>query len=1616
MSSQLIQFSHSWPVVVTDYIGDIRKVFEVTDLDSVICRIINETVNKEIEFDDLGLVLGFGMKTLTKFDEHIKFYKDPAEINILNKILAKCTEFNLIERVLGTSTIRITDWGIHALAQREKFEFWKCTLSSFKHASFELGEATGHFPYFDLGLEIGVRQDEKYKEPYALSAYESSLTQASKYALLNSKQRGAYIIDEVPDSNFQAKRVVYIPMEVCLYEDQTTLGFSYGGKNLKEISQSIGLESNSELRSYLQRKGLYTYLLTQDKLLSSSDMAPYVADDFFNPVFIVNSGKIDWYSEGIFNFFVAGTFADHTVWVAISEVCPVQLLVQNAPLLHGNVFWPTLTQRGESKDILSNVFLNWDLDLVLEKLSEIDLLDFLDQRLLAVPKVSSEDKNDDYMSLFPDHFWETVTEQLSDENLEKYLFQYPLSFVWITTNKETLCKRVLLEDVKWKNDVFSRQWNWVHISSSYDTGYLAKHFKRFGPYLDARRLFLQITKDEESLTRFLKSRQTSLIKEKLAAISFKLSYFHQVVLNDSTLALLEENELLGWGSNGVDGVEIHPDLVWTGTIIENYGHHIQSENACELISCRLSSIQVAIDNPDLAWDWVGIIAHYDQEEVTERWSIIQQHVGSENLATAYVTLSEKLTLVGAVDFCDRVPNADKHIVWHAICSRSTGDQIEAAYVLISEKRSSILTDEIIRLCTRKVSLNYIVEHQDLCWDWASVTRDKIPSEEIGRYFEVLAPYLDLEFIVKNIYNREQLNDLDFLRNLAEFIEERGGQTKNILWKFITEQTDPETLWSYIDKTYQSSVFHWDWTVISGSPDFLRGHIDDLRNGRSRFFIDNSSLIDWSVLVENKYFKGFLKKDKHFDNLTDWSNRVYTILNPIVNYIDWTLLSANLDITRYTPIVRAYQKHWNWDVFSEYSNIITKREGRNVVLDLERVNRFKRFLNFHVISSRSGIRISQELVFEYGHENLNWELLSANWSFNFSWGLFFEGGEPENNPIRDKYGQLIMDKGWDFKAISRRKDARITPDLIQKLIDKGWDWEYFSSQNFITKDFVLETLGKDWNWVLVSENKSVLFEKELIRTLIKKDVDGSINWYVTSSSEHFMISMQILSLFPEKILQTLNWSALSKSEHLDTTQLENGLLSRFSEYWDWKILVEYDNIDLSIEVLSNYNRLIPSDTISEFTRPEVLSSIVLDSIKENIDWDIICRRSDLESLMSDLEFISRNKRYLNWGIISRQIHVAFTKELLKTYYDLWDWSALKKNPRIVENDELLSYVTNCIETDSRLHFLDRIDQQDSNWSGYIYHFTNLPNAIKVLNSSSILSRDNALARLDNFDDAAGLVVGRRNVAHAYARFYFRPQTPTQFYNEELGQDQSSIYERTYGSALRLGLPKCPVPIFFRFRLQKVLFDSSIEYKVSNGNMQTNWAKPLNLEKAVRAFNFDEVYSVFPDFRKFGSFGGFDRIGFRRAMKSYIDKSQQEFLVKDKFEFSGYHDFDIIVKDEHVRSHLVDLLEDERLKKKVIVDDRESNVFHSENRTIRVDKDGDTVKVKTDYENDHKIKLVFGEPFNTVSVDGHNVSIAGKSIEFESHLILKLQKELDFKVEFKDCLLERSWEVFPFKETA
>lgn len=111
-----------------------------------------------------------------------------------------------------------------------------------------------------------------------------------------------------------------------------------------------------------------------------------------------------------------------------------------------------------------------------------------------------------------------------------------------------------------------------------------------------------------------------------------------------------------------------------------------------------------------------------------------------------------------------------------------------------------------------------------------------------------------------------------------------------------------------------------------------------------------------------------------------------------------------------------------------------------------------------------------------------------------------------------------------------------------------------------------------------------------------------------------------------------------------------------------------------------------------------------------------------------------------------------------------------------------------------------------WPKYIYHFTDLRNAASVLNSGVICSRQRANRRgLMVNDNASHAVIAGTEPSHLqFARFYFRPKTPTQYRNE--GIRSSSHYD--LGS-------HCPSPVYFLFRAEELL--TRRDLLISDGNM-------------------------------------------------------------------------------------------------------------------------------------------------------------------------------------------------------
>ncbi|WP_224984226.1 DarT ssDNA thymidine ADP-ribosyltransferase family protein [Geomonas agri] len=160
------------------------------------------------------------------------------------------------------------------------------------------------------------------------------------------------------------------------------------------------------------------------------------------------------------------------------------------------------------------------------------------------------------------------------------------------------------------------------------------------------------------------------------------------------------------------------------------------------------------------------------------------------------------------------------------------------------------------------------------------------------------------------------------------------------------------------------------------------------------------------------------------------------------------------------------------------------------------------------------------------------------------------------------------------------------------------------------------------------------------------------------------------------------------------------------------------------------------------------------------------------------------------------------------------------------------------------------KQKSRWSGFIYHFTHVENLVKILKQQAIKSR----SRSNSFCDSAGgsLIAHTSETVKGFARFYFRPLTPTQWHNQCLG--------RSYGDIRAL----CPVPIFIRLPLREVLAAAGSRCAVSNGNMASQSSRFGNHPEFLDHFDHANVYANHGEV----------------SVSKFLAASQQEFLVQEE----------------------------------------------------------------------------------------------------------------------------------------
>ncbi|CAF2925481.1 unnamed protein product [Rotaria sp. Silwood2] len=279
----------------------------------------------------------------------------------------------------------------------------------------------------------------------------------------------------------------------------------------------------------------------------------------------------------------------------------------------------------------------------------------------------------------------------------------------------------------------------------------------------------------------------------------------------------------------------------------------------------------------------------------------------------------------------------------------------------------------------------------------------------------------------------------------------------------------------------------------------------------------------------------------------------------------------------------------------------------------------------------------------------------------------------------------------------------------------------------------------------------------------------------------------------------------------------------------------------------------------------------------------------------------------------------------------------------DNKQLFNHLEITDTTTSAELLTKALNAQHSPFSGYVYHYTHLENVVSILRDNAIKCRNN-LSSNDFKDSAAkNIIQTTRYEIKDYARFYFRPLTPTQYYNENLGLPNLS---NRYGNQ-----PMCPVPIIFRIDLAAILSIEDIQWKVSLGNMASSQTEFDNSLNVVRKFDFQGVFS---DLR------------IERGKYS----SQQEFLIKSQLNFDQLQqeNITIIYQDENARYSL------ERMISHNYPSNIDTSFFYGCNSRIIIDSTGTTNEINV-YINDLNPSRVYGHLILQLSGTNENRTIQG-----------------------------------------
>ena len=1580
------------------------KSYPLEDIDLIICGALHNLPEYCTTTIELATILGFNV--YDDFNSEVKHYEDSAEIVIFESLFKKVLEWGLISVEIDTKNeennknkkidsivknnpkVSLTKLGLNSLVCHCKYEFFSSSKIIYENEYKPLPQNNGElFPFYKtLGIysNIGYSTKIPYNQIVDLETLfnPKDIEEIQIHKLQSNEELNIY-------SSIKKSRCLPKTFDVNIklyYKDNNYYPIAFNAEQISiEASELLNSSENIKVKERKIEWGLYLKLLNDpNAILNYISLEP-----FFHLLVlsnIIEDKRLEWEDDKLFKYI--GLQANANQWSKISNICPTNVLKRHLIEFKNNFDWGVLTNRFENDYILQNpILFPWNFDILLhsENIGIEDVKMLLTNQYLrdisefnVVEETENSTLNETNKIRYIEWDWDVIMPLLDDD----FIFSHINDIKFDLSN---LTKRLEANNYKYIANYPDRYWDWNFISSEYDLSFILQNITIISSYLNLKSVCNRAFTSIDFVSEFCLSptfKQVLEIKENPSLIGFNANQSNYL-WSDLLIETLNQVGLLGWVSTErTYGFECNPYLNWDKDFFEKYHSNIKTEYGFRYVSEQIDDINILNVYPNFLWDW----------------SILSSKEVFHSNITFLLNYKENINLNVILE----------NVSWSVI--ESVFDQLNILQFLESNTN---LWNRITTIAAKE----FILQNLEFLWDWSVLTQRFCNTINIGSLgntkwidkwdWEYLSKHLECSLIKDNlnIYEKywkwdiitERLSSEVISHNLlqykefwnwaviserlsSEFIAQNLEQYKNYWkWDIITGRLSSEhicyNLFQYKD--------YWDWVFLSN-----KLNIEDIQENlktctqfwawntvserlQPEFIIQNLLLYkdywDWDIVVNEKFEEEFLCEENVLQSIVQCFSTLDEELR--VNY--WGVITSQLGINQLEELIKNTHntpgylwdykylynhkyfdekkyllnssQYINWNDFSESnaanrlfvfdSNIYSKSTWVNKII-AKLLNNSAFNWDYNGLSKLSMINANHE-IFKINNDKWDWDYISE-------FSLCF-------NSSKFKVNFNLHIENINFSLFSVRTDTGLDEYLIEQYIDKNWDWNTLvinPSIDFSFK-FIDKHIDKPWDWNFLSKRSDFILTEDLII----KYADKPWDWQFLSRNKSFIPNDSVLSTIKDKWVE-LDWVEISKN-------IEEDLLS--------------------VEFLVKYKDCLYWPVINK-------------KIKDNITE----------------EYLSSLYNVLDWSIVSKSMYISFTEELIEKYRSKWDWQSLCKNPQLTNrlNALVKNYKAefNCVE------FLEKFDEIGK--TPYIYHFTHLFNAIDIIKNRKILSRNKAKELGLLKYDAAGNVVERSKKAHPFARFYFRPQTLTQYYNEALGADSllgengwefggynsngdkiwRTKWKSKYPKALNLGLPKCPIPVFFKFDLKEVLTSMLDKCNYSTGNMQSDWALVERVANNPNAINTDYLYSTIND-----------------GIEIYKKYSQQEFLVDDDFDFSELNSFEIICYNDDYANLLKAQLGENPICQKI--NSNGWDIFHRSNRELQFHESENVISIISEYQ-DGAYLSIRGEGIKNIKIINPETIQKETESEIIAYPEIKfLKPERPIEVHFVDTTIgKRDWLVY------